>query len=177
MPFGSTQLRLAASGLVSTPVLCPASVHPITVLYSRLFPNKSIVDPPAGGNVTEWCKKEACWRKIRELEIELPSELEKALIQGQTIPRQIDRGIEGPDLADQQLIEQIAKVSADTWFQIASWAKETSNLQPWQRSLAVSLGRLVAINKNSSRKQAVQGLKILEEAERLGFKLAISTSK
>jgi hypothetical protein len=34
-----------------------------------------IVDPPNSGNVTEWCKKEACWRKVKVLEIALPIEL------------------------------------------------------------------------------------------------------
>ena len=135
-----------------------------------------IVDPPAGGNVTEWCKKEACWRRVRELDIELPPELEETLL-GQAVPRQIDLGIEGPDLADQQLIEQVAKISADVWFQISSWAKDTSNLQPWQRSLAVSLGRLATTNKSPSRKQATQGSKILKEAERLGFRLTLLVCK
>ncbi|WP_448598374.1 hypothetical protein, partial [Thermoleptolyngbya sp.] len=41
MPFGSSQLRLAASGLVSTPVQCSASAQPITALHSPLFPDKS----------------------------------------------------------------------------------------------------------------------------------------
>ena len=136
-----------------------------------------IVDPPAGGNVTEWCKKEACWRKIKELEIELLPELSEILIQGQLMSGQVDKGIEGPDAEDQQLINQISKISSDTWFQISHWAKETSNLQPWQRSLAVSLGTLASRKKNPSRKQALHGLKILEEAERLGFRLAASSSR
>jgi len=55
-------------------------------------------------------------------------------------------------------------------FHLARWAKETSNLQPWQRSLAFSLGRLAANSKSPSYKQANQGMKILQEAEQLGFK-------
>jgi hypothetical protein len=42
MPFGSSRLRRAASALVSAPVQYPASVYPISVSYSRLFPDKSI---------------------------------------------------------------------------------------------------------------------------------------
>lgn len=150
-------------------VIPPALQDAIRVTSREI--HQVIVDPPAGGNVTEWCKKEACWRKVRELEIELPPKVEEVLIQGLAVPRQIDRGIEGPDLVDYQLIEYVTKISADTWFQIASWAKETSNLQSWQRNLAVSLGRLVATNKNPSCKQAAQGINIFEEAKRLGFKL------
>ena len=54
---------------------------------------------------------------------------------------------------------------------LAHWAKETDNLQPWQRSLAFSLGRLAGQGREPSRKQAVQGKKILDEAGRLGFDL------
>jgi hypothetical protein len=41
---------------------------------------------------------------------------------------------------------------------------------PWQRSLAFSLGKLASQNKAPTPKQAAQGLKIIVEAERLGFK-------
>jgi hypothetical protein len=54
---------------------------------------------------------------------------------------------------------------------LSHWAKQTGNLAAWQRSIAFSLGRLVTQNKDPSLKQAVQGVKILEEVERLGFKL------
>jgi hypothetical protein len=62
-------------------------------------------------------------------------------------------------------------VQSETWFALANWAKETSNLQPWQRSLAFSLGRLARQEREPSRKQAVQGKRILEESDRLGFSL------
>lgn len=139
------------------------------ILVSRQV-HQVITNPPAGGNVTEWCKKETCWRRIRELEIDLP-DLSAVLIQGEGVSQKIDKGIEGPDAVDQQLIDRIAEVSADHWFQISQWAKETGNLQPWQRSLAFSLGKLAASRRSVSRKQATQGLKILEEGEGLGFRL------
>ena len=60
---------------------------------------------------------------------------------------------------------------ATTWFQISKWAKETENLQGWQRSIAFSLGGLAASGRKPSRKQAVQGEKILKEAKHLGFKV------
>jgi len=44
---------------------------------------------------------------------------------------------------------------------------------PWQRSLAVSLGKLANNNKQPSIKQAKQGLIILKESARLGFRTLI----
>jgi len=63
------------------------------------------------------------------------------------------------------------EVPADKWFQISKWAKETNNLKPWQRGLAFSIGKLCGQSKPVSPKQAKQGMIILEEAERLGFKI------
>lgn len=147
----------------------PSILQKAIVLVSRQV-HRVITNPPSGGNVTEWCKKEACWRKIRELEIDLP-DLSSVSVKGGRASRQVNKGIEGPDAGDQELIDRIAKVPPEQWFQIAQWAKETNNLQPWQRSLAVSLGKLAANHRPPSRKQATQGLKILEESERLGFRL------
>jgi hypothetical protein len=67
-------------------------------------------------------------------------------------------------------IDHTMEVSADTWFKVSHWAKETDNLAPWQRSLAFSLGKLASQSKAPSPKQAAHGLKIIEEAQRLGFK-------
>jgi hypothetical protein len=33
--------------------------------------HKVITNPPDGRNVTEWCKKESCWKKIQEVPIEM----------------------------------------------------------------------------------------------------------
>lgn len=130
-----------------------------------------IINPPGGRNVTEWCKKEECWKQIQAIEIELSTEFLNELISvDKAKPNQIDKGIESPDAEDLKLIAQISEVLADTWFQLALWAKETSNLQPWQRSLAFSLGKLAANRKSPSRKQATQGVKILQEAQQRGFK-------
>jgi len=34
-----------------------------------------ITNPPASGNVTEWCKKEGCWKAMHELDWELPPDV------------------------------------------------------------------------------------------------------
>ena len=34
-----------------------------------------ITDPPGAANVTEYCKREACWQRMRELQITLPQDL------------------------------------------------------------------------------------------------------
>lgn len=141
----------------------------VTVSYEI---HKFITNPPGGKNITEWCKKEECWKKLQEIEIDLPSDFTKDLISiYKTKINHIDQGIESSDAEDSKLIVEISKITAETWFQISHWAKETNNLQPWQRGLAGSLGLLASRNKLPSRKQATQGMKILEEVSGLGFKV------
>lgn len=55
------------------------------------------------------------------------------------------------------------------WFGLAAWAKQTNNLDPWERGLAFSLGRLVARQMAPSAKQASHGVRILQEAVEKGL--------
>jgi hypothetical protein len=70
---------------------------------------------------------------------------------------------------EQAVMDAVALVPAETWFELSQWAKQTGNLQPWQRGLAFSLGKNAGSGKANSRKQVNHGSIILEEAKRLGF--------
>ncbi|MBK7491723.1 MAG: hypothetical protein IPI17_06755 [Nitrosomonas sp.] len=85
--------------------------------------------------------------------------------------RKPDKGIDGPNENDLILISKVGEVPVDKWFQISKWAKETNNLQPWQRSHAFSIGKVASRSGSVSPKQAKHGVVILEEAQKLGFKL------
>lgn len=78
-------------------------------------------------------------------------------------------GITSPDNSDLELINKIAEIPSQVWFEISAWAKETNNLASWQRGIAFSIGRILAQKRHPSRKQAAQGIKIIEEIQRLGF--------
>ncbi|MBN1379489.1 MAG: AIPR family protein [Gammaproteobacteria bacterium] len=148
-----------------SPVLQDA-IHVVSVIIHQI-----ITDPPNGRNITEWCKRKDCWEKIRNTEIQLDSKLGEYLIDiSYSSSQRPDKGIENPNMEDLKLINSIGEVPANKWFQISKWAKETNNLQPWQRSLAYSIGRIVSRSGVVSTKQAKQGEKILEEVKILGFK-------
>jgi AIPR protein len=126
-----------------------------------------VTKPPATQrNVTEWCKKEDCWTAVLERPI-------RARL-GQVPRGESESFVAPPTTAlapeHQQLIELVRKVLPDVWFAISAWAKKTSSLQPWQRGLAYSLGRLSATARAPSSKQARQGQNLLLEATRLGFR-------
>ena len=132
-----------------------------------------LTKPPGGANVTEWAKKEACWNRVRQLAVAVPSALEAELISlHKSRKSKPVTGIEAPDEEERKLIDEVASVPGETWFDLSHWAKQTDNLLGWQRSIAFTLGRLVKQKRSPSRKQAIQGIKILEEARRLGFRTA-----
>jgi hypothetical protein len=129
-----------------------------------------LTNPPGGANITEWAKKEACWVRVRDINTVVSSNLGSELISLEHSPKTKPvTGIETLGEEEKQLIEEVAAVPAETWLELSHWAKETGNLQGWQRGLAFGLGKLAQQGRSPSRKQAVQGTKILEEARRLGF--------
>jgi hypothetical protein len=123
-----------------------------------------------GGNVTEWAKREHCWNTFRQKDIHTPkvpladADVASAAPMAHGVSR-----VESRESLPVQL-QEVAGVTSAHWFEISHWAKATANLAPWQRSLAYSLGRLAARGTIPSVKQLQQGLKILDEARRLGFR-------
>ncbi len=132
-----------------------------------------IVSPPNGKNITEWCKRKECWEEIKELHVDLGRAIDGELIDisKKLEPDFANQGISVPNHEELRTINFVMEISADTWFEISKWAKETGNLQPWQRSLAFSIGKLVGRSASVSIKQAKHGLEMLEEVKRLGFKV------
>src|SRR5207249_10721125 len=98
-----------------------------------------------------------CWERVRELNVGVPAALETELISLQKNRRAKPvSGIEAPDEEERKLISDVASVPAETWFELSHWARETGNLQGWQRGIAFGLGKLAKQGRTPSRKQAVQ---------------------
>lgn len=61
------------------------SEHTSAAVEALCYPVRdALIDAPGSGNVTEWCKKEACWNRVRELRVTLPRGLRNELVQ--TVP-------------------------------------------------------------------------------------------
>lgn len=132
-----------------------------------------IVTPPRQANIGEWAKRPDCWAAVSGIEWAVPTGLESQLLDSSAA--EDASPAQATDLADELLIVEASAIPAETWFAVSHWAKETSTLQPWQRSLAFSLGRLSARGSAPSVKQARQGVRLLGEAQRLGFDVRATT--
>lgn len=134
-----------------------------------------ISSPPKGTtHVGEWTKKEACWSQIQELDWAVPDALVRELLAlGKASSVKSEERLAGQSKDELQSIGEAMLVPAETWFSLSNWAKETANLQPWQRGLAYSLGQLAARGKIPTLKQALRGLEMLEQAKKLGFRASV----
>jgi len=115
-----------------------------------------LVNGAQGGNVTEWAKKEKCWEKFRTTEISLSSSPLRSVMSQQGASRSAGTRRAGDGHQQAEAYALIRMVPADEWFAISGWAKETGNLEPWQRSLAYSLGKLAAQNKEPSTNRFIR---------------------
>lgn len=134
-----------------------------------------ITNPPNNANISEYCKRKNCWESILGLEYELSEDFKKELLLGENEGSFLSTSqtaallLNEATSAESELIEQIATIPADVWLSISKWAKETNNLQPWQRSIAFSIGTLLGRGKRPSVKQAKQADIIFKEAKDKGF--------
>lgn len=125
---------------------------------------QEITAPAGGGNVTEWCKRAAAWDRIRNNAIRIP-DLEGIVFGGHAEPAEPQQA----EPTDDPVVVELMKVPAETWLRMSGWAKQTDNLEPYQRAIAYSVGRQLQRGRVMSSKQAAQLKVALAEARRLGF--------
>jgi hypothetical protein len=127
----------------------------------------AIAESAQGRNVTEWCKKEACWQHLRALGLELGAELPPefgAVAAPKTDP---GRQMDGPaNAAYLSIVDRCKRIEGETWLKIAAWGASTSQLQEWQSGIAHTLAGYAATGwkRSPSPKQAKHAIKILEIA-------------
>lgn len=130
---------------------------------------EAIVESSSGRNVTEWAKKEECWRYIRSLSIGIPDGLARELAEIQPVPNvgaSRFAGKRGTSQADAEKIARVMQVPAEVWFRISDWGRRSGTLKAWQAGIAHTLSGYASDNweKVPSVKQANQAIKILELA-------------
>lgn len=124
-------------------------------------------EAPEGMNVGEWAKKDGAWKEMKGANWRVPESVDQSLV---TLRGQAKSEFQGSSaVADDPNIVECVALGADAWFAMSNWARETSNLAPWQRQLAYGLGRRISNGNPPTARQALQGKRILDEARRLGF--------
>ena len=164
-----TGQRLALRDIWRSQTLLPVIIAAIEDLAPKV--HAALWSTAGSRNISEWAKKEDCWKAVKDLAWGPPDSLVSGSSSAARRTASTSTTSIGEHLSndEQTAFRRVLAVAGDDWKALSAWAKETGNLQGWQRSIAFSLGRLIGSGKEPSRKQAVQGALILNEAQRLGF--------
>lgn len=148
--------------------LTPALTAAIDDLSRRV--RAVIASPVRQSNVTEWAKHVECWNRVLKIDWDIPHQLGSELVDPSALAARGRHAAALTSEAAAKLIVAVASIPAANWYAVARWAKETQNLEPWQRRLALEIGRHLSCGLDLSIKQATQGEQLMTEAQRLGFR-------
>lgn len=128
--------------------------------------NKAITESAAGRNVTEWAKKEECWKVVWGLDLAVPDPLPVEMQEGAAA---VGRKYEKDDKLTPEDYDNVARckeVDGPTWLKIHAWGESTGHLKKWQYGIAHTLSGYAAGNwqRSPSPKQAKHGVHILQLA-------------
>ena len=124
--------------------------------------------------ITQWTKDPNCWDKLKK-------DVKKSKYNNfpEILTSKVDKSVvkvskQGfiKKLSDDELntISKCVEKGFEYWQNLASWAnKNKTRLDGWKINLAYDIGKNILSNKPVTIKMAIQGLKIIEEAERQGF--------
>jgi hypothetical protein len=156
-----TDGRIDLDGIWGKQDLSASLKEAIEIVCHEIF--GVLTAPPGGGNITEWCKKESCWKAIQALEVALPESLRAELVD----PTLTDDNESESELGE--LAMQFRSIPVQHWQNLEVWARETGDLDASQRAIVSSLTRLADRNALPSRKQFEAGVLALENAIVMGF--------
>lgn len=132
---------------------------------------EKITDPHRGTiNVTQWCKREACWEEVKKCTFRLSPEFERVLQSKEDV-----KSIEKEAKKDQKLYSDVEAQAKVLEFGDAFWKKVNEFVTT--KKIRVSPDQLKALTyamripvQFPSAYQSLQLLALLEEAEANGFK-------
>jgi hypothetical protein len=128
-----------------------------------------IVASSKGRNVTEWCKKEDCWRNLQTLAISLPATLEDELAAGQPLPN-VGREARSNKLRltpqDHENIARVMLLRDKVWLDIHKWGTRSGQLTEKQCGIAHTFIKYAAGGwaEVPSARQAHCGVEIIAAA-------------
>ena len=107
--------------------------------------------------------------RVTDIAWQLPAQLRDELIDLSAAAARGRHAAAAPQTETAE-IAAVTAIPASDWLAVARWAKETHNLQPWQRQIAFTIGQYLTKSWQISARQAAQAGRLMDEARRLGFR-------
>jgi len=115
-------------------------------------------------NVTEWCKKEDCWKTLLQKNFKLPEDIKSEYIS------EGGEKIYDPNIAaDAEAIKFCKSKEPENWFALAKWLKERSFLSGKARSQCFNMGRFLSQGRKPSAALSKPCMKAWNDAEARGW--------
>jgi len=135
-----------------------------------------LVQPPSGiSNVTEWAKKQACWERVRNLDIDWPDAFVQGLISADE-QRSTARTARREQRELNGIEAQIAVVNAGAqfWLDALEWGKAKRLLTPTETGILEVATRVPA--RTPTDKQSSRAIAILAKLHSEGYPKELSGS-
>jgi hypothetical protein len=121
-------------------------------------------------NISEWCKKEDCWKKLQSRPRPALPDLSGSLLGSKNNQKEKFN----PDTKqDRDNREFCASKGPDAWFALAKWLKERNFMQGKQRSQSANMGKKLRSGGEPSEVLAYACQKIWKDAEVLGWSFEV----
>lgn len=129
-------------------------------MYNHLISDSREVE-----NVTEWAKREACWKKAKDIDIPLTAQFLEELVDMD------ERGQESDDSQQNvtsSTISQVQEYGSENWEAVLDWGIENSILTPQDISF-LKIAISIEADEKPTEKQCAHILRILEKARADGY--------
>jgi len=125
--------------------------------------NKHIRDTDK--NVTEWCKKEECWKTLLEKQFNLGESINSEYISSNNK----NKGYDSDIASEKEIIKFCQSKEANAWFKLSKWLKERNFLSGKARSQCFNMGRFISQGKKPSIALSRPCKKAWNDAEARGW--------
>ena len=148
------QHELNYAAIWARQALSPVLERQLTIIASSVF--EVIVHPPEGfQNVTEWCKKEPCWRRVHDLPIDQQNDF-VAELADKSSDRSSREGARRQQDVDNRIGAQIrvVELGRQYWVELAAWSRArrlATDEQDNLLSLAVRMPVIIPTERQSAK--------------------------
>ncbi len=121
-------------------------------------------------NVTQWCKREACWDRVKKCQINLSGEIERILIdKGENKIADREAKKDQKLLSDIEAQKKVLELGVDVWKAVHSFIQSKRVKVSAEQEMALRYAMRIP-EQFPSGHQSVQLLSLLEAVESNGFK-------
>ncbi len=132
--------------------------------------HRTITNPPTAQNITEWCKSEECWERVRKSAARAPvSRLREELLDARATQDELKRGIQDLSSDYVENLKRVIEVGSEGWRALARWGKGTRSLDLGEHQLALRIAKALQRRTTINARDAQRAVQLLDRAIELGF--------